>query len=213
MSNSILDSCTVFGFWPKRRADIALGTQLRLMAEHGIDRAFSLSARGIFYDFVEGNRETLQACREHPELLPVGALNPARWLGCLDEGHYLLDQGVKLFRFFPQYQEWDINQAPFQKILDGVLAQSRAILMLPAAAGITAIGQVAARVDNPIVIESFRYDRLAEAIVVMSERPNVYVETHLINSPNFVELLQSEGRLDRDGVRLEPPIELSRSRH
>ena len=197
MIDSILDCCTVFGFWPKRRADISLHTLQRLTKDKGISRAFTLSARAIFYDFLEGNRETLQACREDPGLLPVGTVNPARWLGCQDEARYLLDQGVGLFRFFPQYQEWDITQAPFRKILDTVLGPSGAVLMLPAVVGITAIGQLAASYNNPILIESFRYDRLAEAIVVMSDRANVYVETHLINSPNFVELLKAEGRLDR----------------
>jgi predicted TIM-barrel fold metal-dependent hydrolase len=69
--------------------------------------------------------------------------------------------------------------------------------MLPSVVGITAIGQLATTCDNPIIIESFRYDRLAEAIVVMGECANIYVETHLINSPNFVELLHAEGRIER----------------
>ena len=41
------------------------------------------------------------------------------------------------------------------------------------------------------------YAGLAEAIVVMQERPNVYVETHLINSPNWVELLKAEVGIER----------------
>ena len=63
--------------------------------------------------------------------------------------------------------------------------------------GITAIGGLARTVDNPIIIEAFRYDKLAEAIVLMGEVPNIYVETHLINSPNFVELLKSEVGVER----------------
>jgi hypothetical protein len=193
----ILDSCTVFGFWPKRNADISLSTLLRIISEKGVEQAFTLSARGIFYDFLKGNQETLQACREETSLLPVGTVNPARWIGCLDEAQRLVDEGVRLFRFFPQYQEWDISQATFRKILDCVLAPAGVGLMLPASVGITPLSQLASTCDNPIIIESFRYDRLAEAIVVMEECANIYVETHLINSPNFVELLQAEGRINR----------------
>ena len=47
-------------------------------------------------------------------------------------------------------------------------------------------------ISNPVIVESFRYAALAEALVVMQEVPNVYVETHLINSPNWVELLKAE---------------------
>jgi hypothetical protein len=197
LTTHILDVNTLFGFWPKRKADIALDTLLRLMQEKGIGRAFTLSARGIFYDFIQGNRETLAACRAHPQIIPVGTLNPCRWLNCLDEARWLVDQGVRLFRFFPNYQEWNIGQAPFRELLDAALAPARVGLMLPAEMGITAIGELAGQVDNPIVVEGFRYDRLAEAIVVMGHAPNVYVETHLINSPNFVELLSSEVGVER----------------
>ena len=197
MTINIVDVNTLFGFWPKRKADISLDTLLRLMEEKGVSRAFTLSVRGIFYDFTQGNDATLGACREHPQLMPVGTLNPARWLNCLDEAVRLIELGVRLVRFFPQYQEWNISQAPFQKLLDKVLAPSGVGLMIPAEMGITAIGDLAKQVENPIIIEAFRYDRLAEAIVVMGEAPNIFVETHLINSPNFVEMLKSEARIER----------------
>ena len=193
----MIDVNTLFGFWPKKKTDISLDTLLRLMDQKGIGQAFSLSARGAFYDFLEGNRETLAACKEHPQLLPVGTVNPARWLGCLDEAKRLIGEGVKLLRFFPQFQEWHITEAPFRKLLDDVLAGSGIGMMIPAGEGISAIGDLAGNVDNPIVIESFRYDRLAEALVVMEQRDNVCIESHLLNSPNFVELLKSNGLVER----------------
>lgn len=193
----IIDANTLFGFWPKRPADISLGTLLRVMEEKEISKAFSLSARGIFYDFEEGNQETLAACQEHPQLIPVGTVNPCRWIGCLEEAKRLIDEGITLFRFFPQHQEWEIGQAPFRRLLEDVLAPSRVGIMLPAQMGITAIGQMAKQVPNPFVIKALRYDRLSEAIVVMGEVPNVHIETHLINSPNFVEVVKSEVGIER----------------
>lgn len=191
------DVNTVFGFWPKRNADIALGTLVRLMAEHGIAKACTLSARGIFLDFIAGNDETLAACREHPQLIPVATVNPCRWIGCLDEARRMVDFGVKLFRFFPQYQEWTIGQAPFRKLLREVLAPAGVALMLPAEMGFTAIGDMAAGIRNPVIVESFKYAFLAEAVVVMQEVPNVYIETHRLNSPDWIEFLKSEGLVDR----------------
>ena len=40
----MIDINTLFGFWPKKKADIALDTLLRLMDEKGIEKAFTLSA-------------------------------------------------------------------------------------------------------------------------------------------------------------------------
>jgi hypothetical protein len=196
-TTGVVDSNTFFGFWPRRKADIALDTLLRLMDNHGIARACTLSAEGIFYDFLAGNDQTLGACRQHPQLVPVATVNPCRWLGCLDEACRMLDAGVRFFRFFPQYQEWDISQAPFRKLLEEVLGPRHAVLMLPAQMGISAIGELAKRADNPIIIDGLRYDRLAEAIVVMGECPNVFIETHLINSPDFLELVKAEVGVDR----------------
>ncbi len=197
MAREIIDASTIFGFWPKRKADIALDTLLRLLDEHQISRACTLSAEGVFYDFVQGNRDTLAAAQAHPQLIPVGTVNPCRWLGCLDEARWLLDQGVRLFRFFPQYQEWHIGQAPFRKLLREVLAPTGVALMIPAEMGFTAIGNMAAEIPNPVIVESFRYASLAEALVVMQEVPNVFVETHMINSPNWVELLKAEVGVER----------------
>jgi hypothetical protein len=193
----IIDVNTVFGFWPKRIADIALNTLLELMDRNGIKRACTLSARGVFYDFVEGNDETLAAAQAHPQLIPVGTVNPCHWLGCLDEAQRLIDQGVRLFRFFPQYQEWNIGQTPFRKLLRERLAAAGIAFMVPAEMGFTAIGEMAAGIQNPVIVESFRYSSLAEAIVVMQQVSNLYIETHLIASPNWVEVLKAEVGVER----------------
>ncbi len=188
----MIDVNTLFGFWPKRKVDSSLDTLLRLMAEKDIRKACTLSTRGIFFDFKEGNRETLQAARKHEQLIPVGTLNPCRWLGCMDEARRLIDEGVRLLRFFPQYQEWNTGQAPFHKLLDEVLAPSGVALMLPACEGISAIGRMAKNIPNTIIIEGFKYDGLAEAIVVCEQAPNVHIETHLLNATDFVANLRQE---------------------
>ncbi|MEN8202252.1 MAG: hypothetical protein ABFS28_06630 [Bacteroidota bacterium] len=193
----IFDANTLFGFWPKKKADISLESLLSLMDENGISKAMTCSARGIFYDFIEGNSETLEVCKQHPQLNPVGTVNPCRWLGCADELESLINDGIKMIRFFPQFQEWHIGEAHFRKLLDDILSKSGTILMVPAVEGITAIGELAKNTDNPIIIEGCRYDRLAEAIVVMGQSSNIYLETQLINSPNFLELLKAEGCIEK----------------
>jgi uncharacterized protein len=197
MPAEIIDVSTIFGFWPKRKADIGLPSLLEQMQKHGISRACTLSARGVFYDFAAGNEETLAATAAHSQLLPVATVNPCRWLGCLDEARRMVERGVRIFRFFPQYQEWTIGQAPFRKLLREVLAPSGVAFMLPAEIGFTAIGDMAAGIRNPVIVESFKYAYLSEAIVVMQDVPNVFVETHMINSPNWVDVLKSEVGIER----------------
>jgi predicted TIM-barrel fold metal-dependent hydrolase len=179
LNTEIIDASTVFGFWPKRQADTELETLLQLLDENGIARACTISTDGIFYDFLEGNRKTWEAARMHPRLIPVGTVNPCRWIGCLEEARRLVDRGAKLIRFFPQYQEWHIGQAPFRKLLREVLAPSGVALMVPGTMGVTAVGDMALGISNPVIIESMRYTHWAEAVVVMKEVPNIYIETHL----------------------------------
>jgi hypothetical protein len=190
----IFDASTIFGFWPKRQADTSLATLVKLMEQNDISQACTLSARGIFYDFIEGNRETWAAAGEHPQLVPVGTVNPCRWIGCLDEAQRLIDDGAKLLRFFPQYQEWHIGQAPFRKLLREVLAPSGVALMIPAVMGVTAIGDMAAKIGNPVIIDKLRYTAWAETAVVMQEVPNICVEMHL---GAWLEWVKAEVGLDR----------------
>jgi predicted TIM-barrel fold metal-dependent hydrolase len=194
LTTGIFDASTIFGFWPKRKADTQLETLLRLMQENDIKRACTLSTRGIFYDFLEGNRETWEAAQQHAQLVPVGTVNPCRWIGCLEEAQRLIDEGARLLRFFPQYQEWHIGQAPFRKLLCEVLAPSGVALMIPASEGVTALGDMAAEIDNPVIIASMRYTHWAEAVVIMQEVANLYVETHL---GGWLEWIKTEVGVER----------------
>lgn len=76
----IVDVNTLFGTWPRANRDVSLNTLLDLMSRHNVVETCSLSARGIFYDFHEGNDETLAACKAHPSIIPVATLNFTRIL-------------------------------------------------------------------------------------------------------------------------------------
>jgi len=78
LANEIIDINTIFGFWPRKNADISLGTLLKLMETKAVTRALTLSARGIFYDFIEGNNETFRACQNNQRLIPAATVNPYR---------------------------------------------------------------------------------------------------------------------------------------
>ena len=47
----IVDVLTQFGVWPRRNIDISSSMLLKLMGNNGVEKACTISARGIFYDF------------------------------------------------------------------------------------------------------------------------------------------------------------------
>jgi len=47
-----------------------------MLRAEGVDYAVVSSARALFYDCVEGNAEVLEACRRHPQLIPLVVVNP-----------------------------------------------------------------------------------------------------------------------------------------
>ena len=159
----IIDALTLFGVWPRRNIDISSSILLKLMKNNGVDKACTVSARGIFYDFSAGNDETLKLCKENNSFIPVATLNPSVYLGCYDETKKCLDRGFKLFRFFPTIQEWSIDGLVFGKIVE-ILLGTNAVLMVPASEGFSKIVNILGGMKNPVIVTSFRYSHLGEAI-------------------------------------------------
>jgi len=192
-----IDLCTVFGFWPKRNVNSSIENLLDIKKQAEVDKVVSLSAGGIFYDFIEGNDETFNMAEKHKDdIIPAMTINLARYFDCYEEIDRCMEKGFRILRLFPAYQEWDVSQAPFKRLLK-LLKDRYLPIILPAETGITAIGNIAGEISSPIIIEGFRYCNLAEIIAVMQKHRNVYAETHLINSPDGIEVLTGETGPDR----------------
>ncbi|NLY29538.1 MAG: amidohydrolase family protein [Firmicutes bacterium] len=194
----IIDCNSFFGFWPHRQLTSNLASVRENAASHGITNLVICSLRGIFDDFVKGNDETLKACAAHPELIPAATINPHRWLGVDEEVDRLCSKGVKVFRFFPEYQHWPYRFQPFYSILER-LEKENAIAICPARVGghqnngvITELGELASRYDMTFIITGVYYGNLAEAIAVAKSCESILLETHLLNSPDGYEVLVSE---------------------
>jgi len=192
----IIDSFTSFGIWPRRGIEISAKGLADNLKKSSIDRACSISTEGIFYDFIEGNNETLRECKENNALIPIATVNPAVYFNCYSEIERCLNFGFKLFAFFPEYQEWHINGFVFDKILS-ILSGSSVVLYIPASEDITRIASITGGMDNAVIIHSFRYCDLAEAIEALNRYKNLYIETHMINSPDYIEVLRDEVGLER----------------
>lgn len=193
----IVDVNTLFGTWPRANRDVSLNTLLNLMSRHNVVETCSLSARGIFYDFHEGNDETLAACKAHPSIIPVATLNFAVYLGWREEVKQRLEEGFKLFRFFPSIQEWSITGLAFGKFLEFIADYPDTMLLLPASEGITSIAHVTKSLPNTVIITSPRYTNLAETIEALHSNQNLLIDTHMINSPDFLEIFRDYVGINR----------------
>ena len=71
-----VDCNTLFGFWAAREADISIQKLIGLMDKNDIAKALSLSARGILFDYIAGNDETVEASRKYEQIVPVATLDP-----------------------------------------------------------------------------------------------------------------------------------------
>jgi predicted TIM-barrel fold metal-dependent hydrolase len=194
----IVDSNVLFGFWPRRRLDASLGAIAQVATAFGIGRQVVCSIRGIFSDFVAGNDETVRACARDARLTPAATLNPLRWLEGADEIDRMAAAGVRIFRFFPEHQGWDYRLRPFRRLLRhirgaGAVAMTGARLGGHLEAGavsllLTALEDAGAR----CILTGAYYGNLAEVLEAARAYPGLYVETHLLNGPESLELVAAE---------------------
>lgn len=214
----IFDCNALFGFWPKRKLAADIDSVRELARDHGITGMMLASIRGIFDDFELGNEETYEICRNEPNLIPVMTLNPCRYLGVEAEIGKWRERGLRIFRFFPDFQNWPYSYAPFQRILRHLASQntaeSQSLIILPARVGghgkhgvISEIGLIAGVYPKlRFLITGAYYGNLAEAIVAAQDHPNLMLETHLVNSPEGIRVLVEHVGADRVVFGTEMPL-------
>lgn len=194
----IIDCNVLYGFWPRRRVDASLEAVVRLAAAYGISRQVLCSMRGMFQDFVQANTETLDACRSDARRAPAASLNPLRFFEGVSEVDRMAASGVRLFRFFPEHQGWDYRLRPFESLLRrirdaGGIAMTGARLGQHLEAGaISQLLRVLQETGAPCVLTGVYYGNLAECLEAGRAYPALYVETHLLNGPDSLEVLATE---------------------
>jgi len=196
----IVDANTFFGFWPKRKVDVSIKKLLEIMDKHKVRRAVSLSLKGIFYDYREGNEETLKMARKHPRIIPAATIDLRRYFGKEKAVRKILEQGFKVLKLFPNLQDWPINYAPFYKLLEEInkfkIPLMITIITQPFGSHhlgmITEISKATKSLKVPVIITSFDHFYYPEVLAVMKENPDIYVETSLFNTPDSFEIFAAE---------------------
>lgn len=98
----LIDVNAFFGHWPYWPLPHTSGQDLlRLMDQHGIDRAVVTSLRGLHGDWREANAETLALARSHPDrFAPLACMSPMNGGGAAALRE-LVEQGFRGIRLYP----------------------------------------------------------------------------------------------------------------
>ncbi len=187
----VIDINTFFG--PSDRAGVkwTLDDLLALVERYQVERALTLSLRGVYYDFVAGNTETMQVCRRHPELVPVATVDPRRYIECIDEVRRCVDEGIRAFRFFPDVQGWPLEHAHFLRVCEQIADAGAAIMLPGAAAGApSAAARLLGDLGTPVVVLGVSYATLAELLGAMEASEDIYCEGHMFDTPWAYELVR-----------------------
>lgn len=194
----LIDANTCFGLSATSQLDYSLETLLGLLDRHGVDRALTHSLRGVDYDFVSGNEETLQASRQHPQLIPVATIDPRRHLGCREEVRRCAEAGFAAFRFFPDKQGWPIIFQPFLDLCE-LIAQAGLPVILPAGGNgqQTLIAERLALLGLRVLLIGAGYSTNAETAAVLARYAGFYTESHVYDTPGTLETVGEFGGYDR----------------
>ncbi len=183
MNNStpVIDINTVFGRRLESDPRYTAAAVVADLDRHGVAVAFTCSRRGIDYSPGPGNRETLDAVRRHPALIPAGVLDPRDSFGWQGEADRCLGAGIRLFRFFPRTQGWAVDSESFREILR-YLRRKRAVVMIEASDGETAsaVARVTAPFKSPVILAESFYGNAAEVMALMRRYSHLYADTSFL---------------------------------
>jgi predicted TIM-barrel fold metal-dependent hydrolase len=187
----IIDINTFFGIDRRREVDWTIDTLVRLLDKHGITQALTVSLRGVHFDFVTGNEETLAAAKRDARLIPVGTVDPRRYLDCREEVTRCFDEGLRIFRFFPDAQGWPVDGLHFLQVVELIAERKGAVLLPAAGCRPTAAARLLSDFGIPVVLLGAGYSIFGELLAAMVACPNLYCDGHKLNSPGAYELICS----------------------
>lgn len=217
----IIDINTTFGAYPGQLMHTGEDGLLTALKDNGVTRALTLATAGIFYNDMTGNLETMRTCLKHEDkMIPVATINPTsnRSLQITQD---LAMQPFAFFQFFPSKQGWPVDFAPFVQVVRmlgdaGKPLLERSIKLPTPSRGwkiwadggealmvsidkpgdATHLGKVVADYPGSVIIDGVSGATLTETLSVMHQHDNLYVETHMLHTPDALSILR-----DSVGIR------------
>lgn len=198
MAFEIIDANTVFGPWPMVRADMSIDRLVTALKNHGVTKSLALSTVGALHNAADGNAETLRLCAEQDMLIPVATIDPRGYFGPAGMLSKLIEQGFRMFRFFPILQEWAPDHAAFCDILDELASLSVPVMIQARDTGNPSdLARVLEGHSSTFILEGISFENMAEAVSVMRKHPNVMCETRELRVPGALRFLVDQVGSDR----------------
>ncbi len=190
----IADINSYFGFYPIKKLDVSFQRLVEIKNKHSIDRIFTLSLRGIFYNFQEGNQETLLKVKEDRTFQPVATIDLRMYFG--EEDYFRkIEKKFQILRLFPATQGWPIEYSPFYRLLPWI-EELNMVLMVEIGRGrggdITKLSRLTSKFTFPVILTGIGYWNFAETLSCMKDNPRIYVETSQFNTPDAYEVFCKE---------------------
>ncbi|MEM2961177.1 MAG: amidohydrolase family protein, partial [Candidatus Bathyarchaeia archaeon] len=171
------------------KRDISLARLKLEMSKFGIDRALTISVKGIFYDHILGNDETKEVCSRDPKFIPTLTIDPRRSVDYDKEIEKRKLEGFKILRLFPEYQGFTIRSCHVRRIAAKAM-ENDLPLMISAKDGITSVLDLLREFRKlRTILTGVSYFGLAELLVAMEECDNLFVETRLLDSVDGINII------------------------
>jgi len=192
--SGIVDVLTSFGMDRTQRVEWGLDDLLAVLDKQQVERALTISLRGVNYDAGTGNDETWEVCQQHEALEPVATVHPQRYWDCAEEIDKRVGQGFRVFRFFPDVQGWSVEGLHFRKLCERIAERGARVILPGGGDGQPSrIARALADLDLPVLIIGVGYSGMGELLAVLAEYPNVYCEAHMMDTPGALETLMAMG--------------------
>lgn len=198
MSFEIIDANTIFGPWPIVRADMSVERLVKALVNHGVSKAFTLSTVGIMHNAGDGNGETLRNCADQNTLIPVATIDPRGYFGPAGMLGKIIEQGFKMFRFYPLLQDWPLDHAAFCDVLDEIEELNVPVMVQARDTGNpSALARILGNRKTIFILEGISFENMAEAVSVMKKHENVMCETRELRVPGALRFLVDQVGADR----------------
>jgi len=206
--DEVFDCGVVFGPHHRQSLDTRPETVLKILDKARIGQALGVSLLGLYYSSKEGNRHTLQVCRQSSSrLIPCAIADPLDFATGDHLGRHLKEEGFRAVGFFPYSifppasQKWPLDYLSFRHCVEEIAEVGLPILINIGKVGeASQLAMMFAEVQTPIIVRApgvGGYWLTAEYLSVGRVRPKFYFDVINLAANGSIELLVERLGADR----------------
>lgn len=174
----LIDGFTVFGSWPGLPYDHPVEDLISGLERFKVQRACTLSSKGIYLDANTGNETTLEACKLDARLIPIGVADPR--VGGIEQVDYCKQHEFRAMALFPATQGWSLSSVGARLLMRRIAEAELPVYVEAGREGdVTAVLEATQGLPIRVILLDVSLPTLAEAISVLrlrSDARNPYIE-------------------------------------